>query len=194
MGFVGVVLLFADAAPRNGQTHPVAMAVALLGAMAWSVGTFYTSNEGMSSDPILSAGMQMLVGGGMLAIIAGLAGELGGLDVTRTSWEAGIALFYLAVPNALTFGLFVWLLRVASPILVSAYAYISPVVALFLGWALLDESLSWNIGGGATLVLAAVFILVTPPRWGLQRLTGFSPAPVVRRLSRGLKSTRRPGA
>ncbi len=158
----------------------VPVIVALIGAAAWSAGSLWIRDKPAHSQPMLSAGMQMLSGGLLLVVLAGLAGEFAHFSDSPMTWSAVAGLFYLAVPNALTFGTFVWLLRVASPILVASYAYLAPLVAVVMGWWILDESLTPSMAIGAGLVLASVAVLARPPRAAVRR-SALPPAPMIER-------------
>ena len=182
IGFLGLVVLAVDTGVSAGDNSPIALYVAIAGVIAWSIGSIHTNGPSMPEDPILAAGMQMMTGGVLLAIAGVLFGELGEIGANQVTIPALIALFYLAVPNALTFGMFVWLLRVAPPVMVSVYAYVAPLVALALGWGFLSEPITGPIIAGAILVLMSIFVLVTPPHWAVQRLSALSPAPVFRRI------------
>lgn len=182
VGFIGLFVL-ASAAGRLGREAPIpALLLALVGAGAWAVGSLYTRDAPLPSDPVLAAGMQMLIGGALLSVAATVTGEVGDLELATVTRESLIWLFYLAVPNALSFGTYIWLLRVASPIMVSSYAYLTPIVALLLGWAVLSEPITVPMLIGAGLVVASVAVLVTPR--GALRLgsSSFSPVPALRWL------------
>ena len=182
LGFLGLVLLIAASDRLGGQAPLWALLLALGGAAAWAAGSMYTRDAPMPADPILAAGMQMFIGGALLAVAAAVTGEVGDLDPGSVTGESLIWLFYLAVPNALSFGAYIWLLRVASPVLVSSYAYLSPIVALLLGWAVLSEPITSLMLMGAVLVVVSVVVLVTPAKTLTPGLSAFSPVPALRWL------------
>ena len=182
VGLVGTALLVAGAGGVAIQGAVLPVLVALVGAAAWSVGSLWIRDSPTHSQPMLSAGMQMLSGGVLLAIMAASVGEFARFHQTSMTWSAVAGLFYLAVPNALTFGTFVWLLRVASPVLVASYAYLAPLVAVVMGWLVLDESLTSLMAFGAVLVLASVAVLARPPRLAVRR-SALPPAPMIERRS-----------
>jgi len=123
----------------------------------------------------VSAGMQMITGGVMLAIVATATGEVG--QIHRPSTESILALVYLIVVGSwLAFTAYAWLLRTTRTSLVSTYAYVNPVVAVFLGWAVENESISPRTVVAGLVVLAAVALIVTPPKG--ERATEPAPVPV----------------
>jgi drug/metabolite transporter (DMT)-like permease len=107
--------------------------------------------------------MQMFAGGMLLMLVAGASGEL--TEVGRPSLTSVLAMFYLVVFGSwLAFSAYTWLLQVAQTSVVSTYAYVNPVVAVFLGWAVLSEPLSVRTIAAGAIILGAVALIVTPAR------------------------------
>jgi drug/metabolite transporter (DMT)-like permease len=161
VGFGGVALL----AWPTGPSHiDVEGAVALLiSGAGWAAGSLYSRRAPLPRRPLVSAGMQMLVGGVLLAIVSAATGEVTQVhDVSATSL---LALAYLVVFGSwLAFTAYAWLLRNTRTSLVSTYAYVNPLVAVFLGWAVENESVSARTVLAGAVVLTAVALIVTPPR------------------------------
>jgi drug/metabolite transporter (DMT)-like permease len=172
VGFGGVALL----AWPSGPSHiDIGGAIALLVAGAgWAAGSLYSRRAPLPRRPLVSAGMQMLVGGALLLVVAGATGELTRVpDVSTTSI---LALAYLIVfGSLLAFSAYVWLLRNARTSLVSTYAYVNPLVAVFLGWAVEHEGVSARSIIAGILILLAVALIVTPPKG--ERAAEPAPAP-----------------
>jgi drug/metabolite transporter (DMT)-like permease len=171
VGFGGVALL----AWPTGPSHiDVAGGLVLLVAGAgWAAGSLYSRRAPLPRRQFVSAGMQMITGGVMLAIVAAATGEVS--DIQRPSTESILALVYLIVIGSwLAFTAYAWLLRTTRTSLVSTYAYVNPLVAVFLGWAVENESISARTLVAGLVVLAAVALIVTPPKG--ERAT--EPAPV----------------
>lgn len=153
MGFAGLVLLVKPS-PATGGVDLLGAAVIVLAAMSWAWGSLYGQRAKLPESPLLTTGMQMLCGGGLLFLASLVAGEPAGFDPAAVSLRSVLALGYLLVFGSLVaFTAYVWLLRVTSPVLVSTYAYVNPVVAVLLGWVLADEPLT-----AGTLVAAAVIL------------------------------------
>jgi drug/metabolite transporter (DMT)-like permease len=107
--------------------------------------------------------MQMLAGGMLLMVLAGASGEL--TEVGHVSATSLLAMVYLVVFGSwLAFSAYSWLLQVAPTSVVSTYAYVNPVVAVFLGWAVLSEPLSLRTVAAGAVILGAVALIVTPGR------------------------------
>jgi drug/metabolite transporter (DMT)-like permease len=98
-------------------------------------------------------------------------------DVHDVSTTSILALLYLIVFGSwLAFTCYSWLLRKTRTSLVSTYAYVNPLVAIFLGWAVENESVSARTVVAGVVILAAVALIVTPPKG--ERATEPAPVPV----------------
>jgi len=172
LGFGGVALL----AWPTGPSHiDLGGGIVLLAAgAAWAAGSLYSRRAPLPRRQFVSAGMQMVTGGVMLAVVAAATGEVS--DIHRPSTESILALVYLVVVGSwLAFTAYAWLLRTTRTSLVSTYAYVNPVVAVFLGWAVENESISARTLVAGLVVLAAVALIVTPPKG--ERATDPAPVP-----------------
>jgi drug/metabolite transporter (DMT)-like permease len=168
LGFTGVALLVGPL--EAGGVDPLGAAVCLLASLSWAAGSLYARHAPMPRRTLVSAAMQMMTGGGCLLLAGALAGELGHLRPETFSSRSLLALGYLIVMGSLlAFTAYAWLLRVAPTPLVATYAYVNPVVAVGLGWALAGEPITPRmLGAGAVIVVAVVLIAS-----GQQRAAGF---------------------
>ena len=162
-GLAGLALLIGPAELAGAERADLGGILAVLfGSLAWSIGSLYSRNAPLPRSPRLGTGMEMLAGGVLLAGLSLALGEPATFDfaaVTAASW---LALAYLVVFGALVaFSAYIWLLRVAPASKVSTYAYVNPVVALFLGWLLAGEELNARTLIAAGVILASVFLIVT---------------------------------
>jgi drug/metabolite transporter (DMT)-like permease len=172
LGFAGLAFLF-DPFGDASVDRWAALAI-VVSAMCWAGGSLYSRGAPLPRRPLVSAGLASLCGGILLTGVSVLTGELG-----QAVWtiEATLAVAYLVVMGSLVgFTTYVWLLRAAPTSLVSTYAYVNPVVAVVLGWALLDETVTAQmvVAGGAVLVSVAMILrasaaTVTPGRGLLRR-------------------------
>ncbi|MET9467964.1 EamA family transporter [Streptomyces sp. NPDC006544] len=137
----------------------------LAASVLWSLGSFSASKLTLPANPFTGSAYQMLAGGaGGIAVGLG-RGEQHGLDPGSYSTGSWLALGYLVLFGSLVgFTSYVWLLRAAPLSLVATYAYVNPVVAVALGWLILDESLTWPIVLGGAIVVAAVSVIVSTER------------------------------
>jgi drug/metabolite transporter (DMT)-like permease len=161
VGFGGLVLLVGIGDVGRGNLDLVGLAVALAGAVCWATGSLYSRSASLPKRPLVSTALQMLAGGTLLLVTAAATGELGRVDVSHISAASWAGLAYLIVFGSwLTFSAYVWLLQNARISLVSTYAYVNPAVAVFLGWAILDERITWvTLLAGAVIVVAVALIV-----------------------------------
>ena len=157
LGFAGLVMLVRPGS--GGGFDAVAIGVLLLACVSWAWGSLRSRHVPLPESPLLATGMEMLAGGALLMAAGLLTGEAGRLDLAGASLKSGLALGYLVVFGALGFTAYIWLLRVTSPALVSTYAYVNPVVAVFLGWALAGEPLTGKTLGAAAVILTGVALI-----------------------------------
>ena len=163
LGLAGIALL---AGPTNiaGGNHMNSFGVLLLlfAAISWASGSLYARRAPIPATPLLATAMEMLVGGG-LAIAAGLiTGEWGQLRLDQVSLRSLQSFGYLVVFGSLVgFSAYTWLLRATSTAIASTYAYVNPVVAVFLGWALASEPLTLQTILAAAIIVMAVVIITT---------------------------------
>lgn len=169
-GLVGVGLLASAEGLADSLQDLVGGGVVLLGAGGWAVGSIYSRRAAMPSSPRLSTAMQMLVGGLLLLAAGAGAGEWGGLDVGGVSLKSALALLYLIVFGAIVgYTAYIWLLQHTTAARASTYAYVNPVVALFLGWALADEPVTLRTLVAAAMILSAVMLITVRGRPRLRR-------------------------
>ncbi len=153
-GFVGVVLLV-DPTGLAGASVPLVPAlVTTAAALSWAAGSLYARKAPAPASPLLGSAMQMLAGGLALLFVSVASGEAARFDPAGSSAQSVAALLYLVVFGSLIgFTAYAWLLRNVQPALASTYAYVNPVVAVLLGWALAGEAV-----GPRTLFASALIV------------------------------------
>lgn len=161
VGFGGMVLLVGPGALAGGDpVDPFGALLVVLGSMSWAVGSIYARGAALPKSPFLATAMEMLCGGALLLGAGVLRGELHGVDVAAFSTTSVLAFAYLVVFGSLVgFTAYIWLLGVTTPARVSTYAYVNPLVAVFLGWALAGEPVSMRILLAAAVIIAAVAVI-----------------------------------
>jgi drug/metabolite transporter (DMT)-like permease len=134
----------------------------LVAAASWASGSFLSPRLSMPSDPLVSTAWQMVAGGAVLLVGAIAAGEPGDLHLADASAKSLLAFLYLIVAGSwIAFTAYAWLLQNVPISKVATYAYVNPLVAVVLGWALLSEQLSVGTLAGAGLIVASVAAIVT---------------------------------
>jgi drug/metabolite transporter (DMT)-like permease len=136
----------------------------LVAAFSWSVATILTRKLVLPASKPMSAAAQMLAGGVQLLVLAALTGEFNGFHIMAVSWTAWCALLYLIVAGSIVgFTAYIWLLHYESPTKVGTYAYVNPVVAVFVGYFFGGESIGLRTVFGSVLVLVSVITISTMP-------------------------------
>ena len=161
VGIIGVAILVVPTG-MSGAVDPAGLLMLVGATLSWSVGTFISPRIRMPKVPLASTALQMLAAGIVLPLVAAPLGEYGTIDLAHASRQSVLAFAYLVVFGSIVaFSAYTWLLQHASVSLVSTYAYVNPVIAVFLGTLLLREPLTPTMLGGAALILAAVAFIVT---------------------------------
>jgi drug/metabolite transporter (DMT)-like permease len=195
MGLAGVALLVGPARfAGGGGVDPLGAAVLLLASLSWTAGSLYSRRAPLPASPLLGTAMEML-GGGACLVVAGLvAGEWSRLDLAAASPRSLLAVAYLVVFGSLVgFTAYVWLLRVSTPPLVATYAYVNPVVAVFLGWAFANEPVTVRTLVAAGVIVGAVMLITTyRARPQAARVEVEGPAPKALSAAGGLRAERAP--
>ena len=159
LGLTGVAVLSAP-----GGIDPVGTGILLGAAIAWASGSLFNRYADLPASPLRAAGMQMLVGGAVLTGLGTITGEGGRLSETVVSGTSGMAWMYLVAVAVVALPAYTWLLTVAPPAAVGTYAFVNPVVAVALGWAVLGEPLGIRTGVAAGLVVCGVVLIVRSRR------------------------------
>lgn len=162
VGMVGLALLVRPGLGGGGAVDPLGVVAVLIASISWAAGSLYVQRATLPSSPLLATSMQMLCGGLLLFATGALTGEPARLSLSQVSTGSILAVLYLIVFGSLIgFTAYTWLLRSASPVLVSTYAYVNPVVAVFLGWALASEPVTPGMLLGAAVILGGVALITT---------------------------------
>lgn len=160
VGFIGVgVLVLPGDRPGDADTFGVVLLV--LASISWASASFFAKKVPLPKDPFVNTALQM-VGGGIVTLIAGmLHGELSGFSFSQVSDSSVIAFSYLvSIGSLVAFTAYVWLLQNAPISKVATYAYVNPVIAIFLGWAVVSEEITGTVLVGAAIIVGSVAFTV----------------------------------
>ncbi len=214
VGFAGVWLLIGSGISYNDGTGNGALlgvGVVLAAAFSWASGSLYSLRAPLPESPLLTSGMQMLAGGALLTLAGTFSGEWALIDVSRISAVSiGAFLYLVFFGSIIAFTAYSWLLRVTTPARAATYAYVNPVVAVVLGWALAGEPLTARMLLGAGVIVASVVLLTSHAKHGDREMAepmsedvstgetgdavrppGHLPKPAVAQLSNGETCERR---
>jgi len=163
LGFMGIIVLVGPSGMGgHGNVAPIGALVLILGSLSWAIGSFWSRDAALPESGLLTTGMEMLGGGALMLIVGALSGEFAHLDVHAISKASGIGMLYLITFGSLLgFTSYIWLLDKVSPARLGTYAYVNPLVAVMLGWAIAGERLSIRTGVAAAIVICAVALITT---------------------------------
>jgi drug/metabolite transporter (DMT)-like permease len=174
LGFVGIIVLFGPGTGK-GVLDPIGGLLVLISALSWTVGSLLSRRLPMPDSAYLGAGMNLFVSGVFCLFLSIVTGELGQVDVASISLPSILAMLYLMFgASLLGFSSYMWLLTVTTPNRIATYAYVNPVIAMFLGVILAGETLTWQAAAASAIIIAAV-VLITTARPGSKAAAEHSP-------------------
>jgi drug/metabolite transporter (DMT)-like permease len=179
IGFAGLALLVGPAHLGGSErVDPRGAAVLVIASLAWACGSLYSKHGGMPSSPMLGVAMQSFAGGVILLIVAWFAGEFRGLHLGAISLRSWLALAYLILfGSGIGFSAYIYILHKSTAARVATYAFVNPVVALFLGWLIAGETITLRTVIAAAVILTAVILVITAPHRTPAPVTVPVPAP-----------------
>ncbi len=164
IGFVGVYLLIGgqNSSTESGTEQIFGAFLVIAAAFSWATGSMYGLRATTPKSSALTAGMQMLSGGLVLTLVGTIKGEWISFSVGDVSANSWFALAYLIIFGSLIgFTAYSWLLKNAPPAKVATYAYVNPVVAVFLGWLIAGESFTMQMLVGAGVIVGSVALITS---------------------------------
>jgi drug/metabolite transporter (DMT)-like permease len=160
VGFVGVALLLRPG-EQSGDATFVGLLACVGAAVMWASGSFASPRLSLPGDPLVSTAWQMFLGGVVITLVGVVAGEVPEVDVEAFSVRSVLALLYLiAIGSWVAYTAYAWLLQNAPLSKVATYAYVNPVVAIVLGWLVLDEVITGVTLVGAAIIVTSVALVV----------------------------------
>jgi drug/metabolite transporter (DMT)-like permease len=174
IGFAGAALLALSGGDTSAK--PLSVAILVIGTISWALGSRFSPRLGLPKDPLVASLYEMAVGGTAMVLIGLLRGEAGRLHVGAIEGKGWFALIYLVgFGSLLAYSAYAYLLANAPISLVATYAYVNPVVAIVLGWLVLDEVITPVTLVGAAVIVVSVALVV--------RQEGVRPRAAARRRS-----------
>ncbi len=161
MGFRGIYLLvgpsvFSDGMPLNMP----GVAALLLASLLWAIGSIYSKTADLPKTALMTTGAEMLAGGFALLVVSVLSEQWSLFSLTQVSADSWLALAYLIVFGSMIgFASYAWLLQNAPISVVATYAYVNPLVAVFLGNWFAQEPLTPRILSASTIIIGAIIFM-----------------------------------
>lgn len=162
LGLIGVGLLVWPKVSRGEWGDLRGEIVLVLGMVVWSLASVWVRYARIELTPFAAAGWQMLAGGLLLLLVAIVLGE-----PARFQWDVAslVAFGYLTIAGScLGYGSYIWLLHHVPAPRVATFAYVNPVVAVLLGWAVLGEPMGIFVILGALIIVPSVILTVSSRR------------------------------
>lgn len=158
LGFLGPVIIFGSELQNLlNPAYLLGMLAALVAGFFWASGSIYSKDYNRDYPSMMNAGFQMVFGGGALLIVSFFVEDP---TFEKADWMSLSALLYLiTVSSALAFSLYLYALDKLPAAVVSLYAYVNPLVAIFLGWLVLDEALTLGIFLAFIATAAGIYLV-----------------------------------
>ena len=157
--FPSVAAQFVDIDISNMKFEFVGIIALAIAAISWSVGSLYSSKADLPTNVLVSTGMMLFIGGIFLIVLSIALGELQNFHVSAISMPSMISLLYLITVGSAGWAGFFWVLRNTSASLANTFAYVSPVVAVILGWTILSEAITPQIIIATLIIMTGVVLI-----------------------------------
>ena len=180
-GLLGVAILVGPSLFVDRSLDPAGVVALILSPISWAAGSLFAANRArLPADPFVTTGMQMLAGSTVLAAAAILSGEATSVHLETITANSIIAFVYLTIIGSLiAFTAYAWVLRRAPLPLIATYAFVNPIVAVVLGWLVLQEAITpRQVLAGAVIVVGVALIVAARSRMTrIRRTPAASTAP-----------------
>lgn len=167
LGFIGVALLIIFTRHIGGEGYNLlGIAIVLAASISWATGSLYSRYSDTPSSPLLAVSTQMLAGGALMFLASFFVGEWKSFDPSSVSMVSVLSWVYLVVFGSLIgFVCYMTLMRVCRPSKVATYAYVTPVGAVFLGWLIAGDTVTFHtLIAGGIIILAVLMIITFAPK------------------------------
>ncbi|HEY7108819.1 MAG TPA: EamA family transporter [Nitrososphaeraceae archaeon] len=160
-------MLFASQNNLTNENNIFGIFILLIAAISWAIGSLFSHKTELPDNILISTGMMLLVGGLFLLVLSMIIGEFNNLDISKFSTSSIVSLLYLTVVGSFGWLGFFWILRNTTATLANTFAYVSPVIAVFLGWIILDEYINARIIIATIVIILGVILIVNKNRIAL---------------------------
>ncbi len=162
LGAFGVIYMIAPQLdPAAAGAHPFGTTLLVMSALLFAIGTLIVRHWPPCPSIFTAISYQMIIGGAYLLVLGLCLNELSEINAAAfTGPVIGAFCFLLFIHSLCAFTAMNWLLRYLPASLVTTKFYVSPVVAVFAGWLILDEALTLRIIGCMLMILAGVFVIL----------------------------------
>jgi len=164
---LGVGLLVSSRANSATRVDLVGAVILVLASGSWAWGSVWSKTAPLPKSPFLATSMEMIGGGLLLLLAAGIAGQFHAFEPSRVTLGAALSWWYLVIFGSLVgFTAYIWLLRHCDPSKVATYAYVNPVVAVLLGALFAGETPTFRTAVAAAIIIGSVAVVITAQQAG----------------------------
>ncbi len=158
IGLTGIIMIFGEHFSEFSNTqYLMGILATLVAVLSWAAGSIWIKKHNANSNPFLNAGLQMFFGGLFVLPFSFLFDDL---HVVSWSPEVAWSMLYLIIfGSIIAYASYSYALRKLPMTIVSLYAYVNPLVAVLLGWIVLDEKLNIKIGIAILITVAGIYIV-----------------------------------
>ena len=158
IGLSGIVLIFGDSiSDLTNSAYAFGIMVIFFANIGWAAGSIWMKKKNDRSDPFTNAALQMVFGGIFLLPLS-LVFD----DFNKLQWSTNVVtslVYLILIGSVATYACFSYAIKKLPVTIVTLYAYINPIVAIILGWLVLDEALNFRIGIAIGITLAGIYIV-----------------------------------
>jgi len=166
LGIIGMYLLVSQQGLSTNENMTLGLLMMSSCVLVWSYASIYVGKANLPDNYFVSSGYQMLIAGVMLSLCSVIIGETW---VAPSEWSTTVQwsmLLLIIFGSIVAFTAFNYLLKVVSPEKVTTSAFVNPIVALFLGWYILDEQLTTQSMVASGILLTGVYFITSRKRDG----------------------------
>jgi len=158
VGLSGIVMIFGEhLAEFSDAKYQIGIILTFAANLCWAIGSIWTKKKNHDSNPFLNAGLQMLFGGLLLIPFTLLLDDY---STIHWSGEVITSLVYMILVGSVgAYACYSYAINKLPMTIVSLYAYINPIVAVVLGWLILDEKLNTRIGVAILITIAGIYFV-----------------------------------
>ncbi|MGE5797676.1 MAG: EamA family transporter [Ignavibacteria bacterium] len=162
LGFIAIAYLILSSNKVSfNDGNFIGSLIIILGALSWGTGAVYSRVAKLPKSAMLSAGMELIIGGILLLLTGFLLKENQGLVISQISARSAFSLGYLIIfGSVITFTAYVWLLGKTSATRISTHTYVNPVIAVFLGWIIGGEIISYSLLAATIAIVVSVYLVL----------------------------------
>ena len=159
LGLLGIGFIFyKDSVTVHGSNYILGVVLSFLAMITWSIGSIIISRTKIKINAYNSIGWQMLMSAIMMGLITLISGDYVPLNkIPAISW--GVIVYMVIGGSVFAFISFIYSMKHLKSSIASLYAYINPIVAIWVGSLLLDEHMTWNNIVGSIITLVGVYLV-----------------------------------